>query len=235
MEQKLDIIKCFDEAWQFFKARPGLAIGGGLLYLAISIVGQLIPLINIVFGIFVAPAILAGYYLISLNLAGVRAPSIENLFDGFSVYGKVMGVYWLYALAALTMMIPSFIVLIVSAIQGSLEDDPALFMVVVGLNGIAIAILLLRWSMIFFIMIDEPTLSVTEVFSRSSQLTKGNRLALVGFFLLLVAVTILGVLALVIGYFVAYPICMIAWARAYLWLKSFHPPVGAIADQQPAQ
>jgi hypothetical protein len=239
MQRRLDPIKCFSEAWDFFKDKPAVAVVGLVVYGGLAMLGQLIPLLGFLFGLLVLPVLGGGLFIFSLHLAGTDEPKIEDLFAGFEKYGRIMGVYWLYVAASIACMLPGIIVLAVSMVghPGGFPSDIAIFVFI--LNMLAFVIFFLRFSMAFFIMVDEPEIGIIDVYRRSAQLTQGNRMNVFVVMLLMGAVGMLGALMFFVGLLVAMPITMIAYARAYLWLKSFHPPfrpAGApLPDPQPTQ
>lgn len=242
MEQKLDIIKCYKEAWQCFKARPGLAIGGTLLYVAIVYSGQLA---NLLFdfddtesllwlvNLLVVPPLSVGISVFSINLAGMGEPRLYDLFAGFKIYWKSIGLVLLFYIICVGLVLPGVIILVPWYMSGSLSL-PALSILSI-LYFVAMFIVLIRWYLVYLVLADEPETGIVDCLKRSWQLTTSNRLRLFGLYLMAIPILLLGVLALGIGIFVALPICMIAMARAYLWLKSFHPPLGAVEQQQSTQ
>jgi uncharacterized membrane protein len=94
------------------------------------------------------------------------------------------------------------------------------FLVAVGLvffiiPGIIVAIVFGFYS---FLIVDHG-LGPIEALSRSAEITKGARMSLFLFGLLILGINFLGLLALVIGLFVTVPISMIAWAYVFRQLE----------------
>lgn len=233
MDRDLDAMNCLKEGWQSFSANPGLAIGGFFIYGFMAAIGQMIPIFGVLFAFLVSPVLLGGFILLTMNLAGRAEPKLDDLFQGFQQFGRLLGVYWLMSLAAIVGMIPSFAVMFAyfgAAMEGA--DPGPLFLFVFLLNMMVVAVFFLRWSMVFFIVMDEPHLGVIDCFRRSEQITSGNRMNLVILGILSFLVAIVGLLAFLIGYIVAIPVTSLAFARAYFWLRSFHPPVVAVTQPQ---
>lgn len=239
MEQKLDIIKCYKEAWQSFKVHPGLAIGGVIIYYVLAFSGQIaeysgapavIQLLYLPMNFLLMPALLIGITVLTLNLAGVAQPGLQDLLAGFNIYWKTLGLYWLYMLIVAGLMMPGVIILTI--VMVTKQSNPMLLIVLGSIYFVLIVIVMIRWLLVFYVLADESKIGVVECLDRSSQITKGNRLRLVGLLLLTVPLTLIGLLALGVGIFVSMPIAMIAHARAYLWLKSFHPPLNATSTDQ---
>ena len=90
MTRQLDVTKCLSEGWHFFLANPWMAIAGILVYVFITFIGQFIPIFGMLFALLVSPVLLGGLCLFGLHLAGIEKPRIEDLFAGFSIYGRIM-------------------------------------------------------------------------------------------------------------------------------------------------
>jgi len=244
MEQKLDIIKCYKEAWQSFRVHWKLAIGGMLIYFLITYSGSIAQYSNAPFELqyiywlmylFVFPPLMLGVTVLSLNLAGVSVPELKDLLSGFRTYWKSIGLYLLYMLIISVISLP-FVAIFGFLIIGAMFVGAESYVTVLIILGIIIMGIVLsltvRWFLVFFVLADEQEIGIIACFKRSSQITKGNRLRLIGSLLMIIPVMLIGMLAFGIGILVAAPICMIALARAYLWLKSFHPPLDATSTEQ---
>ena len=102
------------------------------------------------------------------------------------------------------------------------------FMVAVGLvlfvvPGILAAIVFGFYS---FLIVDRG-LGPIESLSRSAEITKGARMSLFLFGLLILGINFLGFLALIIGLFVTVPISMIAWGYVFRQLEAQTTAAGA--------
>lgn len=84
-----------------------------------------------------------------------------------------------------------------------------LFLIIPGI------IVALGWALAYPLLADTK-LSAMEVLSESWSATKGHRMGLLLFGFAACGVAILGVLALVVGIFVAIPVLMIAYAEIYM-------------------
>ena len=94
-------------------------------------------------------------------------------------------------------------------------------MVIVGfilliVPGIYLA---LKYQFFQFLIIDRD-MDVIESFKESGRITEGSKWNLFFFALLLILIVIIGVLALIVGIFVAVPVIMVAWAYVYKKLTS---------------
>lgn len=235
--QSLSIIGCIGEAWDCFRKQPVLAVGGFMVYLAIAFMGSIIPIISIFFSLLVAPALMGGFMLLFLNLAGNGEPRLEDLFAGFSRYTHMMGLYWLMVTAAMIGLMPTIIYLFASSAIASFMAgmaagpggmvEPSIpwgLLIVYMLNLIGLSLLLVRYSFAWFIVMDDPKISIIDALKKSAFLMKGNFWRVVLLFVTLGVIGMASIFALIIGYFVAAPILMLAFARAYLNLMNiqFH-------------
>jgi uncharacterized membrane protein len=89
---------------------------------------------------------------------------------------------------------------------------------VIATTLVAIAYLSLRYSMARFAVVDGE--GITDSLRKSAQETKGVKWHLLGFFLALIGLNILGAVALLVGLLVTLPVSAIAYAHVYLKLKN---------------
>ena len=80
--------------------------------------------------------------------------------------------------------------------------------------------LILRFSMTRFAVVDGA--GVNESLSLSTKLTGGVKWHLLGFFVVLILLNIVGALLLLVGLLVTMPVSMLAAAHVYLKLKGRH-------------
>lgn len=90
--------------------------------------------------------------------------------------------------------------------------------------GIYIAV---RYGQFMNAIVDRD-LGIMESFHYSSSLTTNNRWNIVLLWLMTIAITIAGCLALVIGLVFAYPVIWLSWLAAYRWMQYGHR---AVMDQ----
>jgi uncharacterized membrane protein len=163
-----------------------------------------------------------GLIKISLALCRNKKPHFTDLFSGVNLISKyfiislIVGVF-----TVLPTLIPAIAFAIILSIKGS-GAAIIIARVVIGLliiAGIAVTIYLsLRFMFSQYIMIDK-NVGIIEAIKKSGQLTEGIKWQLILLILALTGIIILGVLAVVIGLFVAIPLSMIASATVYLQLS----------------
>lgn len=75
----------------------GIAIGGGLIMLLLSISASFIPGSSLI----ISGPLSLGFAVFSLTIARGYSPTIEQIFSGFNRFGKALGAYLLYFLVVL--------------------------------------------------------------------------------------------------------------------------------------
>lgn len=102
----------------------------------------------------------------------------------------------------------------VSLVAGLLTFAGLLLLVIPGIY------VLLRFSMARFAVIEGA--GILESLKRSSAITYGRTWHLLGFFVVLLLMNILGAILLLVGLLITVPVSMLAWAQVYLKLKAHH-------------
>lgn len=228
MTNDISILQCLSEGWEQFKRHYWLTLGGLLIIYLIYITVALIPYFLPIFSFTIAPALSPGIYLLSRNIAQESNPSLGDLFAGFRRYGLLFRLALLTGGVTLIGCLPTFIVFgftETSRIWLGIPDPdgPNLRMTFFFLaNSFALWFLLYRYWLIYFVVMDEPQLSLSDSLARSSQLVKGNgHNLLLGFFAAIFILTFLLVLLILPAIFIG-PFTLIAFARFYIKLKEMH-------------
>ncbi len=218
MDQKLSITDCFYDGWKAFLKFKWPAMGWFLVFtLVISIPTFLLPgpgdaqpstgqtllvlLLTFVGGLvflIIGPPLIAGTYKFCGNMARGEKPRFSDFFAGFKQYGSMQAIFWLMVLAFVVGLIPTFVFMFSRMASGAISAtfplDILLFeMVNIGL----LMILLVRYWLIYFVMLDEPLMGVFDALKRSSYLVKGNggTLVLLGF-----ALAVMSWAGMILGY-----------------------------------
>lgn len=202
---KIQIKKALGDGWRLFKAKWKVLLVLALvtfvvqwvLNLASSWVGEMwyvavpLALVSMLVSLFI------GLRWIELMLKLVDGHEVE--FGDFwrlsADDGRVLGRYlWGSVLFSLMVMVG---------------------MVLLVIPGVYLA---LMYGMFMFLLVDER-LKVREALKKSKEITKGNRLRLLGFYVVIALLNVLGLLALGIGVLVAMPVTMLAAVFAYRQLN----------------
>jgi uncharacterized membrane protein len=172
-----------------------------------------------------------GFIKISLDFVRNKKPKISDLFSSINLVGK----YFVIALlVAIITIAPTVIPLIAFGITQLFHASVALNItrIIIGILAIAgvITTIYLALKLMFaqYALVDKNC-GIIESLKLSSQMTKGVKWQLIVLGLALLGITILGVLALVVGLFIAIPITMIATAAVYLQLAG-----QTVTEEKPA-
>jgi hypothetical protein len=80
----------------------------------------------------------------------------------------------------------------------------------------------IKYQFMFYVLLDHPELRSRAIFRKAGELTKGNKLQLLGFGIVLFFYNILGLICLVVGLVVTIPVSKLAHAKVYDFLKEKH-------------
>jgi len=160
----------------------------GMVFIWIAI--GCVPYLGACVQFIIGGAILVGMWRAILGMIDGRTPEVGMMFGGFDQFGDAF-------LAYLVRMI--------------LTGLGMLLLIVPGV------ILALMWAFTFPVL-AENRLGFWQAMHRSAVLTEGYRWRLLLLALACWLVLMLGFIALCVGFFVALPVCMTAFALAYRWL-----------------
>ena len=208
----LSIGDCISYGWETFKKRPWFLIGALVLVMIISIIpnifatptefgpdGKIIPHPLTARDVVVSLVSLGVSIFISLGLATLSLRAHDNI-EGVQIADLWNpGPFWRYLGAHILTVIAIVLGFIAFVIPG--------FIIAVGL------------SFVPFLVIERG-LGPIEAIKESWRLTKGHKGNLFLLMLALIGITLIGLIALVVGVFVALPITMVAYAHAYRTLSA---------------
>ena len=209
-----DIGRCVSEAFENTKRYIGPAIGVLLLgFILIELTAVT------VIGVFLAVPVFAwGFARFFLNMQDGRA-QFNDLFAGFSNYGKVLGstLLMLVVFVLLTLLGESVVL-----IGGFLKSTP---LTVVGyVIYIAFFVLVLsRFYFALFFLVDK-NMTGMEALAASWNSTQGKGLKMAGFLLLTSLIGASGVLGLCVGMLFTMPMSYAMYASAYRQIVGYGPP-----------
>jgi Predicted integral membrane protein len=158
------------------------------IYMLIAIIPGSIPKIGWIFNLIIGGPIAFGLSYYFLSFTRGKNPVLEDLFKGFSMYGKTFISYLLIMIFTI------------------------LWMLLLIVPGIIAAI---SYSMTFYILADNNEMSGQDAISKSKELMHGNKYR---YFCLLGRFTgwfLLGILSLGIGFLWIVPYFMASNARFY--------------------
>jgi uncharacterized membrane protein len=137
------------KALQSLESNWGLAIGALVVYMVILIPLQMIPVIGAVAGIIVGGPFAYGLATFYLRLSRNEGASVSDIFAGFNNFVPALTTYLLMMLYVILWM---------------------LCLIVPGI------IALFSYSQVFYILVEEPDLSASEVLRKSKQMMDGHKM-----------------------------------------------------------
>ncbi len=144
-----------------------LGTGTGIVYLILSFLFNGIA--AAVSGIFTL-----GLYFIYANLLFDQPASVQDLFHPFRENPqKAMAIAAVFYLADYICMLPSTIYLSVSS--APVYDRLLFYFLLTALGGLAMFFFQLYFLFTYFLLLDYPSMTVTELFHRSRQLMRGRK------------------------------------------------------------
>lgn len=220
-------------AWRAFTANPWLSIGVMLLLILILCVGEVIPFVNVVFMLFVSPAIYAGGAWFFLRGMRGEKPTLETAFESFQRWPAVTGAVLLMAAVSFLLMIPLLGVMIATFGVAAFTEtshghydqlSTKLFAIPVLVTMALTYPFLIWWSarsfMVVFTVMEADRPGPVEAIKRAFAVSKGSVWRLLGLYLLCIPVILLGCLALCVGIVPAMVVMYYAFAYAYDHLKA---------------
>ncbi len=205
----VEIKKAITTGWQVFKENPGFLIVIVLIQLTAP---HLFDLPAMVIESFLEPSVIAIVIVVILNLLGLAI----SIIIGLGVINVTLGLAKNRDMAFRDLFVEFRMIL--NYIRASILFGIVVFVGLIFLiiPGIIIGIALSPFP---YFIIDENKGPI-EALKASYALTRGAKWELFVFGILQGLIMIAGVLAFLVGYFVALPITMVASAAVYLQLKS---------------
>ena len=212
-------------------ARESLSGGWGsaalisFLNITLQSLPGLIPFLGSLVQLAIAGPVTLGYSQYFMGAVRGEAMNVDALFSGFSNFWKSVGLYFMISLIVFATVffavIPGAILMGVAhamAGQGSPEGSPLFVIAVILICILVVAASLyvyLRYSLVFFILNDDPDIGVFEALKESVRRMSGHKKKLLKLFLSFIPWIILGMLAFFIGIFWAAAYMMTAFAAFY--------------------
>jgi len=250
VERSLTLGDALTTSWQTIRRYPALSIGGFVLFYALYMGMTQIPILGFLAAILVAPPFWGGFMVFTLHLVDRRDPKLEDIVEGFRAYGKWMGIYWLYTAISIAAFLPLIAVVMAGVFAVFLRSralhmgggmpsasvlPTAALLSFLALAFLAVGVAItIRWYFVYFAGIETP--GVMDAFYKSAEITKGNRLLLVGLLILLGLIGFSGVLALGLGILFTLPLAHYAVAALYRQLNprpEVEPPVEPLPGEIP--
>ncbi len=205
---KVDYGTLLSQAWGLFKKEWAFFIIAMLTMAVIEGLGEYLggedsPLLGgsgliAVLLLFVIKTVLqVGLYRETIGYTRGKKPAIENIFKGYK------------PMESLIHYILVMIIYIIAVVIG---------LILLIIPGIIIAV---RFSFAPYLVIDKK-LTAIDALKESARITKGNFWSVVAVSAIMIGITILGLLALIVGLFVAIPVASIFFTLFYKYLVDAH-------------
>jgi len=174
--------KLMEKAIRSLSGNWAMAIGVAVLYQVVISGVQFVPYLGGLFVLLINGSMLFGLNRFFLKLARGTTTEVGDLFDGFKWYGKTLGAYALMVLFlslwSLLLLIPGvFAAMVIPAATQSSNAAMVVLLPLIILFFIAMALPVIRaslsYSMLFFILSDQPELGPYEALTRSTQMMRG--------------------------------------------------------------
>lgn len=170
----------------------GTAILTFFLYMVITGIGGLPGVAGVFVSILIAGPLGLGIAMFSLNIVRNKEIKVEQMFDGFKNFITAF-------LAYLMMCVFIFLWTLLLIVPGIIAA--------------------LGYSMTFFIMADNPTISAVDALSASKKMMNGYKMKLFVLYLVFLLLSILCILTLFIGFLWLVPFANVTLAKFYEEIK----------------
>ena len=193
MNQTFSIKKALSEAWHLSCREWPILVGLSLAYTVILTILSMIlighEIINFASSILIFILFNIGIIHVGLKIIREEIPSIKSFSEILPIFFKVL--------------IVGIITLIGAMIGFMLFIIPGF-------------IFLARISCAIYILVDNPSISAIEAIKRSFSITKGHVWHLIGIWIISMLLLLVGILALFIGLFFAFPLTSMFMTVAYI-------------------
>lgn len=207
-DHEVSVSAWYGRGWETFKAHPGTLIGAMLLYFLVSLIG-VIPVLGWIALIVILPALVVGWYNVSLNAVRGMEVRATGVFDGFSRFGAAWVTYFLFAIIV------------------------TVGMVLLIVPGVIFSLMYCMWA---FAVMDRG-LRGRAALSFSNRITKGYKGKLFGAGLLAILLCLATIITLGLGLIVVGPWVMATFAAAYdsLVQRVEVPATSQLTDSAPGE
>jgi hypothetical protein len=213
----VDVGRCFTIAWAYYKRNFWPTLGISLLVFVVMMAGGAVPFIGSCISLVITGPLMGGLYLYYLKQIRGEGGTLNDAFAGFTNnFAQLMLASVVTSIIAYLPMVPFIIYLIAHNIgRGPNNFDFGVIDVVLGVVGfIGLFYLFLAWLFVLPLIIDRklnfwPAMTVSR---RVVTMRLGTMILLM---LATIGVSLLGLLACLVGILFAIPLVMMAYIVAY--------------------
>ncbi|WP_344822497.1 hypothetical protein [Rurimicrobium arvi] len=216
-------------AWDDIKSNVFLYAGFSVVFLIVYAILSLIPFLGMLTG-FVSFIFNVSIFAACHHYRQTGQLEFGNFFSWSPKFGRLFLGNLIYVGLAILVMIP--LVIISIAMLGLsafsvLVEDPQTFIITYGstLAGIALMFVVVSiifgiWFFAYFFLLQFTEMSYSEALKASWKIGRNNIVQLIAFVLLSIGLSLLGVLVLIIGLAVTFPLLI---ATQYHFMRNFVP------------
>lgn len=194
-------------ARESLKGKWTIAIPAFLIIFIISMVLGFIPLVGQIVSMLIAGPLVLGAAILSLNISRGQEVEVGQIFNGFNDFGRALLAYILMAIFIL------------------------LWALLLLIPGIIAAI---SYSMTFYILADNPSVTANEAINMSKKMMYGYKMKMLGLSLMFFLLGILCIFTLGIGFLWLYPYMQVTMAKFYEDIKGGSQPESPKVEPVPS-
>lgn len=228
MENSLHTRSFIAQAWGLFKKHWKFIIPAGIATLAVMWLIEIIfptdrgwgfLVLNYIIGTLLSLALSLGWAQVLLRM--VRGNS--STWSDFKTQPRLWGKYFIAQLLVSLVMLVCFGIIMAVVLLGLFSGSGIAMVVGAVVTCIAVAVLVwfsIRMSFLVFIALDHSDLGIVAMLKKAFAITQGNVWMLIKLAFWQLLVTLLGIIALVVGLIVAIPVVYLASVCAYIYITS---------------
>lgn len=211
-DYNLDIGECLGASWRMLMANFWLMVGGAFLVLVASTAISMVPIAGLIASLLLGQVFYAGLYYFYLKLSRGEPTAIGDAFSGFSrSFGQLVLLSIVYNILLSILAIPAILPAVGIAIW---DWSPFVMVPLIFVLIIPLVYLSVGWMFAGLLVIDRG-LEFWDAMETSRKVVGRNWFKVFLFAIVLGFVIIAGVLLLLVGLFVAFPLACGAIAIAY--------------------
>lgn len=207
-DYQVNIGSCISRGWELVKKHFWLSVGVTFLIMAVSAAVGAVPVLGIVAGLALNYVFWGGLDWFFLKLARGEKAEVSDAFVGFSK-------------AFVPLMLFSLVGQLLTTIGFALCILPGIYLMV-------------AWLLFTALLIIDKKLDFWPAMELSRKVISHHWFSVFGLFLVTLLIMLAGLLALVIGFFVALPVCVAAIVYAYEDIFNGTPQAPVAVTQVPA-
>jgi uncharacterized membrane protein len=186
------------------KGKWGLVIGAMLVFFIINIVISYLPKVGLISGYIIGGPFALGWAGFILSVSRDQSAKLSQIFQGFNNFGTA---FLAYFLSALFMVLWSLLLIVPGIIAG------------------------FSYSLTFYVLADDNSIRARDAIAKSKKMMYGYKWQAFRLVLRFLALSLLGILTLGIGFIWLLPYMYVGWAKFYEHVKSNFAEVESVDTQ----